>query len=146
MGRRGMFPEKSASSVGKIFCFPQIGKGQKRFPGVPTEREHEEWQWSRGPSLSFGEAGHLYPEKCCRIWNERANITSWEIFANEPVKRARPLLLWRFYPRGSCKVGGKPFHLWNAIFIPSSGEGSQPFFFTVKGKRKYINVKIKSFS
>ena len=48
----GMFPEKSTSSVGKIFCSPQIGKGQKGFLGVPTEREHEEWRWSRGSSLS----------------------------------------------------------------------------------------------
>ena len=38
----GMFPEKSTSFVGKIFCSPQIGKGQKGFLGVPTEREREE--------------------------------------------------------------------------------------------------------
>lgn len=64
-------------------------------------------------------------------------------FANAHVKGARPLQLWtRFYPGGFCKVGGKPFHLWNAIFMPSSRDASWPLFLVVVEKKIYVKKKI----
>ena len=110
--------------------FPQIGKGQN-FLDCPQKGKIESDGDAEGPSLSSPSTWLVnYPETSCSIWNERAHITSWELFCKRACQKRQGYCSsgWDFTQGDSAKWEANRSTSGMQYLYLHRGKARDPFF------------------
>lgn len=118
------FPRTAPDIVLNILA-PQTGKGLSFRFLLTKGGKSGRVDAGPPPTRSRDVAGQVQPEiRCSSVGKEKAaglpgssccKAASREREPPPPPSRVR------LHPGGFCQAGGKPFHPWNAVFMPSLG-------------------------